>query len=96
MSKRELQIPTDKILTMEEYRGSIFIGWEAWGFDPIIGSEYYNKLINFDAKFIISIYDPHSFHIVHGGKLLDPPNKHIFEDVRLERTDLIISSSHKF
>lgn len=87
----------DKILTIEEYRGSIFFGWEAWGFDPIVGTTYYTKLKNYNAKFIVSIYDPHSFHIIYNnGNGIDPSEKHIFKDERLDNTDLIISSSHKY
>ena len=85
----------NNILSKDEYRNSIIWGWECIGFDTVLCDKYYSKLKEFNIKFIISAYDPHSFYIANGGDIRKN-KKHDFIDYRVERANLIISTSHHY
>jgi hypothetical protein len=84
----------DNILSNEEYRNSIFWGWECFGFDCLLWEKHYSRIRDFGGKIIMSQYDPHAFYIAHGNSF--DGTTHDFADHRFEKTDLIISPSHNY
>ena len=54
----------NEVLKDNIYDNSIIIGFEPVGFDKILNNEISNKLKEKHIKLILSIYDPHGFHIL--------------------------------